>query len=32
MVQVKKEIKKDDQYMKELKEAIIQSILNNEVP
>lgn len=32
MVQVKKEIKKNDQYMKELKEAIIQSILNNEVP
>jgi hypothetical protein len=32
MVQVKKEIKKDDQYTKELKEAIIQSILNNEVP
>jgi hypothetical protein len=32
MVQVKKEIKKDEQYTKELKEAIIQSILNNEVP
>ena len=32
MVQVKKEIKKNNQYMKELKEAIIQSILNNEVP
>jgi hypothetical protein len=32
MVQVKKEIKKNDQYKKELKEAIIQSILNNEVP
>jgi hypothetical protein len=32
MVQVKKEIKKNDQYTKELKEAIIQSILNNEVP
>jgi hypothetical protein len=32
MVQVKKEIKKNDQYKKELKEAIIQYILNNEVP
>jgi hypothetical protein len=32
MVQVKKEIKKDEYYAKELKEAIIQSILNNEVP
>jgi hypothetical protein len=32
MAQVKKEIKKNDPYAKELKKAIIQSILNNEVP
>jgi len=32
MAQLKKEIKENDSYAKELKEAIIQSILNNEVP
>jgi len=32
MASVKEKVKKDDRYAKELKEATIQAILNNEVP
>lgn len=32
MASVKEEVKKDDRYARDLKEATIQAILNSEVP
>jgi hypothetical protein len=32
MAQIKKEVKKDDRYAKELKDSTVRGILNNNVP